>query len=153
MGLSIFELDKLEIAANLHDIGKIGVRDDILLKPGKLSDEEYAKIQEHAVIGAEILRPLNSLNDVVPLILFHHERWDGNGYPSMIKGTDIPLGARIIAIADTFDAITSDRPYRKALTEPKAIEIIKQNIGSQFCPKCAGAFIELASKVSIISDR
>ncbi|HNW81443.1 MAG TPA: response regulator [bacterium] len=152
MGLSIFELDKLEIAANLHDIGKIGVRDDILLKPGKLSDEEYAKIQEHAVIGAEILRPLNSLNDVVPLILFHHERWDGNGYPSMIKGTDIPLGARIIAIADTFDAITSDRPYRKALSEAKAIEIIKQNIGSQFCPRCAGAFIELAGRMSIISD-
>jgi len=152
MGLSIFELDKLEIAANLHDIGKIGVRDDILLKPGKLSDEEYAKIQEHAVIGAEILRPLNSLNDVVPLILFHHERWDGNGYPSMIKGTDIPLGARIIAIADTFDAITSDRPYRKALSEAKAVEIIKQNIGSQFCPRCAGAFIELAGRMSIISD-
>lgn len=152
MSLSIFELDKLEIAANLHDIGKIGVRDDILLKPGKLSDEEYAKIQEHAVIGAEILRPLNSLNDVVPLILFHHERWDGNGYPSMIKGTDIPLGARIIAIADTFDAITSDRPYRKALSEPQAIEIIKQNIGSQFCPRCGAAFIELAGKVSIISD-
>ena len=152
MGLSIFELDKLEIAANLHDIGKIGVRDDILLKPGKLSDEEYAKIQEHAVIGAEILRPLNSLNDVVPLILFHHERWDGNGYPSMIKGTDIPLGARIIAIADTFDAITSDRPYRKALSEKQAVEIIKQNTGSQFCPRCAGSFIEMAEKVSIIAD-
>lgn len=150
MKLSIFELDKLEIAANLHDIGKIGIRDDILLKPGKLSDEEYAKIQEHAVIGAEILRPLNSLNDVIPLILFHHERWDGNGYPSMIKGTDIPLGARIISVADAFDAITSDRPYRKALSEQKAIEIIKQNIGSQFCPRCGEAFIEMTEKLSII---
>ncbi len=152
MGLSSFELDKLEIAANLHDIGKIGVRDDILLKPGKLSDDEYASIQEHAVIGAEILRPLNSLNDVVPLILFHHERWDGAGYPSMIKGNDIPLGARIIAVADSFDAITSDRPYRKALPEKKAIEIIKGNIGTQFCPKCAEAFLELSEKHSIISE-
>jgi len=151
MGLSSFELDKLEIAANLHDIGKIGVRDDILLKPGKLSDEEYATIQEHAVIGAEILRPLNSLNDVVPLILFHHERWDGSGYPSMIKGDEIPLGARIIAIADTFDAITSDRPYRKALSELKAIDIIKENIGSQFCPVCAEAFLELSKKHKIIT--
>lgn len=151
MGLTSFELDKLEIAANLHDIGKIGVRDDILLKPGKLSDEEYAKIQEHAVIGAEILRPLNSLSDVVPLILFHHERWDGNGYPTMISGTDIPLGARIIAIADTFDAITSDRPYRKALLESKALEIIKENIGTQFCPRCAAAFLEMAKRRSILS--
>ena len=152
MGLSTFELDKLEIAANLHDIGKIGVRDDILLKPGKLSDEEYATIQEHAVIGAEILRPLNSLNDVIPLILFHHERWDGEGYPSMIKGDEIPLGARIIAVADTFDAITSDRPYRKALTEKEAVEIIKNNSGTQFCPRCVAAFLELSGKQSIVSE-
>ena len=152
MGLSSFELDKLEIAANLHDIGKIGVRDDILLKPGKLSDEEYATIQEHAVIGAEILRPLNSLNDVVPLILFHHERWDGAGYPSMIKGDEIPLGARIIAVADTFDAITSDRPYRKALPEKEALKIIKKNQGSQFCPDCSAAFLELSKKQNIISE-
>ncbi len=152
MGLSSFELDKLEIAANLHDIGKIGVRDDILLKPGKLSVEEYATIQEHAVIGAEILRPLNSLNDVVPLILFHHERWDGEGYPSMIKGEAIPLGSRIIAIADTFDAITSDRPYRKALSEEEAIEIIKENIGTQFCPACAQAFLDLSLKQRLTSE-
>jgi len=150
MGLTTYELDKLEIAANLHDIGKIGVKDDILLKPGQLSDEEYAKIQEHAVIGAEILRPLNSLQDVVPLILFHHERWDGKGYPSMIKGKKIPLGARIIAVADTFDAITSDRPYRKALSEEKALKIIKENIGSQFCPTCGKAFIEMSENGSII---
>lgn len=146
MGLTTYELDKLEIAANLHDIGKIGVKDDILLKPGQLSDEEYAKIQEHAVIGAEILRPLNSLQDVVPLILFHHERWDGKGYPSMIKGKKIPLGARIIAVADTFDAITSDRPYRKALSENEALDIIKENIGTQFCPTCGKAFLEMSKK-------
>ena len=151
MGLSTYELDKLEIAANLHDIGKIGVKDDILLKPGQLSDEEYAKIQEHAVIGAEILRPLNSLQDVVPLILFHHERWDGKGYPSMIEGKKIPLGARIIAVADTFDAITSDRPYRKALSEKKALKIIEENIGTQFCPTCGEAFIEMSKKGPILN--
>lgn len=150
MGLTTYELDKLEIAANLHDIGKIGVKDDILLKPGQLSDEEYAKIQEHAVIGAEILRPLNSLQDVVPLILFHHERWDGKGYPSMISGKKIPLGARIIAVADTFDAITSDRPYRKALSEDQALKIIEDNIGTQFCPTCGKAFLEMSQKGPIL---
>jgi putative nucleotidyltransferase with HDIG domain len=150
MGLTTYELDKLEIAANLHDIGKIGVKDDILLKPGQLSDEEYAKIQEHAVIGAEILRPLNSLQDVVPLILFHHERWDGQGYPSMISGKKIPLGARIIAVADTFDAITSDRPYRKALSEEKALKIIEENIGTQFCPTCGKSFLEMSQKGPIL---
>lgn len=150
MGLTTYELDKLEIAANLHDIGKIGVKDEILLKPGQLSDEEYAKIQEHAVIGAEILRPLNSLQDVVPLFLFHHERWDGQGYPSMISGRKIPLGARIIAVADTFDAVTSDRPYRKALPEKQALKIIAANIGTQFCPTCGRAFMEMAEKGSIL---
>ncbi len=146
MGLSKSELDDLEIASNLHDIGKIGVRDDILLKPGKLSDEEYSKIQEHAIIGAEILKPISSLKRVVPLILLHHERWDGRGYPTMIKEDEIPLGARIIAVADTFDAITSDRPYRKGLLFEKAFEIIKENIGTQFCPKCAAAFLLMMSK-------
>ncbi len=146
LGLSSYALNDLEIGANLHDVGKIGVRDDILLKPGRLSDEEYAKIQEHAIIGAEILRPLKLLETIVPLILFHHERWDGRGYPSMIKGDKIPLGARIIAIADTYDAITSDRPYRKALQREDALQIIRENLGKQFCPETGKAFLDMMEK-------
>jgi putative two-component system response regulator len=134
---------ELEIAANLHDIGKIGVRDSVLLKPDKLTDEEYAKIQEHAITGAEILRPIESLKNVIPLILYHHERWDGEGYPSAIRGESIPLGARIIAIADAFDAMTSNRPYRRNLTAEEALNIIRTEAGAQFCPLCAASFLRL----------
>lgn len=143
MGLDDQSLRDLEIAAKLHDIGKIGVRDAVLLKPGKLTAEEYAKIQEHAVIGAEILRPLTSLAASIPLILLHHERWDGRGYPTAILGEEIPLGARIIAIADAFDAMTSDRPYRRGMDATTAVRIIGEEAGSQFCPQCARAFLQM----------
>jgi len=143
MGLEDQTLRDLDIAAKLHDIGKIGVRDAVLLKPGKLTAEEYAKIQEHAVIGAEILRPLTSLASVIPLILLHHERWDGRGYPTAIMGEDIPLGARIIAIADAFDAMTSDRPYRRGMDAATALGIIGEEAGCQFCPQCARAFLQM----------
>ncbi len=136
-------INDIEIGANLHDIGKIGIRDAVLLKDGKLTDAEYSMIQEHTIIGAEILRPIKSLENVIPLIMFHHERWDGRGYPTMIRREEIPIGARIIAVADTFDAITSDRPYRKAMTAAQALEIIEQNIGTQFCPTCAKGFIKM----------
>ena len=143
LGLEEPALRELEIAANLHDIGKIGVRDAVLLKPGKLTPEEYAKIQEHAVIGAEILRPIVSLAPVLPLILLHHERWDGQGYPTAIMGEDIPLGARIIAIADAFDAMTTNRPYRRGMPLDKALGIIEKEAGRQFCPTCATAFLQM----------
>jgi len=146
MGFSKYQINQVEIAANLHDIGKIGVRDDILLKPGKLTDQEYTKIQEHAIIGAEILKPIKTLKDIIPLILFHHERWDGKGYPTMIKEEAIPYGARIIAIADTYDAMTSDRPYRKGMPKDKALRIIEENAGTQFCKKGALAFVEMIKK-------
>ncbi len=136
-------LRELEIGANLHDIGKIGVRDAVLLKPGKLTPEEYAKIQEHAIIGAEILRPIISLAPVLPLILLHHERWDGGGYPTAIMGEDIPLGARIIAIADAFDAMTTDRPYRRGMPLSTALSIIEEEAGRQFCPDCAATFLRM----------
>lgn len=136
-------LKDLEIAANLHDIGKIGVRDAVLLKPGKLTPGEYAKIQEHAVIGAEILRPIISLEPILPLILLHHERWDGRGYPTAIMGEAIPLGARIIAIADAFDAMTTDRPYRRGMPLGDALAIIEEEAGRQFCPNCAKVFLDM----------
>ncbi|QAZ67750.1 response regulator [Solidesulfovibrio carbinolicus] len=143
MGLGERELRNLEIGSNLHDIGKIGVRDAVLLKPGRLTPEEYAVIQEHAVIGAEILRPIASLAPVLPLILLHHERWDGRGYPTAISGEDIPLGARIIAIADAFDAMTTDRPYRQGMALTHALGVIRDEAGRQFCPICAEAFLAM----------
>ncbi|WP_051261828.1 response regulator [Desulfovibrio inopinatus] len=145
VGLDNKALADLEIAANLHDIGKIGVRDAVLLKPDKLSDDEYALIQRHAIIGAEILKPIRSLKAIIPLIMLHHERWDGKGYPTFLSGEDIPLGARIIAIADAFDAMTSDRPYRKGMPISKALEIIEKEAGRQFCPFLGSKFIELIS--------
>lgn len=147
MGLVEETLRELEIGATLHDIGKIGVRDAVLLKPGKLTDEEYARIQEHAIIGAEILRPISSLRGVIPLIMLHHERWDGQGYPSALAGEAIPLGARIIAIADAYDAMTSDRPYRAGMGVAKALEVIEMESGRQFCPECARAFLDMMAGV------
>jgi putative two-component system response regulator len=149
MGLDEQTLRDLEIAARLHDIGKIGVRDAVLLKPGKLTAEEYAKIQEHAVIGAEILRPITSLSSAIPLILLHHERWDGRGYPTAIVGEDIPLGARIIAIADAYDAMTTDRPYRTGMGMARALDIIEEEAGRQFCPVCAQAFLRMLGNEEI----
>ncbi|KHK04201.1 response regulator [Desulfovibrio sp. TomC] len=143
MGLDDNVLRNLEIGANLHDIGKIGVRDAVLLKPGRLTPEEYASIQEHAVIGAEILRPIVSLSPVLPLILLHHERWDGQGYPTAIMGEEIPVGARIIAIADAFDAMTTDRPYRQGMELDRALAILREEAGRQFCPTCAASFLAM----------
>jgi len=142
-------LENIEIAASLHDIGKIGVRDDLLLKEGKLTDKEYVKIQEHAILGAEILKPIQSLKEIIPLILYHHEKWNGTGYPYNIRETEIPLGARIIAIADAFDAMTSDRPYREKMSMEKALKILKNNSGTQFCPECTAAFIEMVETGAI----
>jgi len=152
MGLSDKEQRNLEIGANLHDIGKIGVRDAVLLKPGRLTPDEYANIQEHAVIGAEILRPIVSLASVLPLILLHHERWDGQGYPTAILGKAIPLGARIIAIADAFDAMTTDRPYRNGMKLRQALDIIREEAGRQFCPTCAAAFLAIFEGIDNVAD-
>lgn len=143
INLSKYELSELEIGSNLHDIGKIGVRDDILLKTEKLTNDEFEKIKEHSQIGATILTPIKSLSHVIPLVLHHHERWDGSGYPSKLKGEEIPLGAQIIAIADAFDAITSDRPYRKGLSVKEGLEIIEKNLGTQFNPELGEKFIEM----------
>ena len=146
MKLSIRDIESLEKAAKFHDLGKIGIRDDVLLKPAKLTDAEYEKIQEHPEMGAEMLQPLESFRDIIPLILHHHERWDGKGYPDGIKGIDIPLGARILAVADTYDAMTTDRPYRKAMSHDKALQIIRENAGTQFCPRCVESFLKIGAK-------
>jgi hypothetical protein len=127
-------------AARVHDIGKMGVRDTALLKPGKLSDEEYEEIKRHAAIGAELIGNLAMYRRSVPIVRHHHERWDGKGYPDGIGGEAIPFGARIIAVADSFDAMTSDRPYRRAMTYEAALAEIRRNCGIQFDPLVVEAF-------------
>jgi HD-GYP domain-containing protein (c-di-GMP phosphodiesterase class II) len=141
MGLSKKELENLELAAILHDVGKIGVKDDILLKRGKLSSAELEEMIRHTKDGAEILNHLRHLRDVALGVKGHHERFDGKGYPDSLSGEEIPLIARIIAVADSFDAMTSDRPYRKAIEFERAFEELKNNMGTQFDRKVVEAFI------------
>jgi len=150
-GLNVSQeyLNTIEIAASLHDIGKIGIKDEVLLNPGVLTEEEYNHIKEHPYIGHVILKEIPSLKEVLPLVYLHHERWNGNGYPEGLSGQDIPLGARIIGLADAFDAMTSARPYRDAMSKDMAIEIIKAESGKQFCGMCADVLIELYEKKCI----
>jgi putative nucleotidyltransferase with HDIG domain len=135
------ELEDIAIAARLHDVGKIGVRDEVLLKPGKLTDAEFAMIKRHPVVGAKILKPIPSLEKAIPIVLSHHERFDGKGYPEGLKGTNIPFWARVTAVADTYHALTSDRPYRKGLPQAKALQIITDVRGTQLCPECVDLFL------------
>ncbi len=141
-GASQKEIDTVTIGGRLHDIGKIGVRDEILLKPGRLTDEEFDHIKKHPVIGANIIQSIPSFSDVIPIVLSHHERLDGKGYPQGLKGDSIHLWARMTAVADTYHSLTSDRPYRKGMAQGKALQIIEDVIGTQFCPDCAGLFFK-----------
>jgi len=143
IGLNEKDLDRLKKSALLHDLGKIGIPDVILHKRSRLSDKEFAVIKKHPKIGADILRAIKPLSDLVPTIYHHHERFDGNGYPHGIKGEQIPLNARIIAVADSFDAMTSNRPYREAFSIETALLEIERNKGTQFDPFIVSAFIEI----------
>jgi putative nucleotidyltransferase with HDIG domain len=143
LGLSSEELDVLHRGGMLHDIGKIGVPADILDKPGKISEREKDFIREHVRWGARILEPISAFAEIMPIVLQHHERFDGSGYPEGLAGEAIHLNARILAVADTFDALTSHRPYREAIGREQAIEIIKEGAGSQFDPKIVLAFLEV----------
>jgi len=145
MGLSDADREKLRIGALLHDIGKIGIDGAILNKPGSLTDEEFEIIKSHPDIAANILGSLDFLSDVVPLVLHHHEKYAGGGYPAGIAGNEIPLGARIIAVADSFNAMTSDRPYRTALPREKAIQELVTHSGTQFDPDVVRAFLGIAT--------
>ena len=133
----------LRIAALLHDIGKIGVPESILNKPTSLSEKEWEFIKKHPLIGVEILSPIKDLEEVAKAIKYHHERFDGKGYPEGLKGRKIPLISAIIAVADAYDAMTSDRPYRKALSPQEAKEEIKKNKGIQFHPQVVEAFLKV----------
>jgi len=140
------EVELIKQAAVLHDLGKIGISENILLKKGKLSKKEFEEIKKHPQIGADIIRPIQFLHALIPFIFYHHERWDGKGYPSGIRGEDIPIGARIIAIADVYQALTSDRPYHKAFTKAKAIDMIKKSSGTKFDPRIVTNFLAVIKK-------
>lgn len=146
IGLPQHELDILTKEGLLHDIGKISIPSEILNKPWKLTKEEFPIIQEHPLTGVRILKPIIPYAETIPIVLQHHERFDGKGYPNGIYGENIVLGARILALADTFDAITSDRPYRKKMKVEKAIEVIKSESGRQFDPKLVQAFLKIISE-------
>ncbi|MFH2138380.1 MAG: HD domain-containing phosphohydrolase [Candidatus Omnitrophota bacterium] len=142
-------LDNLHVEARLHDIGKIAIPDGVLNKPGKLDDEEFNLIQAHPVKSAKILAPLEDLKENAEVIRHHHERYDGRGYPSALKGEDIPARARIIAVADSYDAMTSNRPYRKALSIEIAMGELEKNKGTQFDAQAVDAFISAIKKGKI----
>jgi putative nucleotidyltransferase with HDIG domain/PAS domain S-box-containing protein len=143
MGLKDKDLEDLKIAGLLHDIGKIGTYDSILDKPGKLTDEEYEVVKKHSVIGSELLSPIKQLSHIIPCIRAHHERFDGKGYPDGLRGEEIPLQARILLVADTFDSMTADRPYRNTPGREKMLGEIKSCKGTQFDPKVVEAFLKI----------
>jgi putative nucleotidyltransferase with HDIG domain len=143
LDLPAAELETLRLGATLHDIGKIGVPDHILRKPAALDDEEAAIMRRHTVDGAEIVARIASLRPVLPIVRNHHERVDGRGYPDGLSGDDLPRLARIVAVADTYDAITTTRPYRAGLPPERAAEEIRRDAGVRLCPEVVGAFERL----------
>ena len=145
------DLETLRIAALLHDIGKIGIDSSILNKPGKLTDAEFEVIRSHPDIAANILGSLDFLKAVVPLVHHHHEHFDGTGYPFGLVGEAIPRGARIISVADAFNAMTSDRPYRKALSLEAATQELIDNSGTQFDPEIVSAFLAVLVRSKVIA--
>ena len=146
MGLSEEDMENLRLAAILHDIGKIGVRDSILLKTTALDKDEAIKMSRHSEYASKSLGHIKKLKEVIPGVRGHHEKYNGSGYPDKLKGTEIPRIARIIAVADTFDAMTTDRPYRKALSMNTAIGEIKKNIGVQFDSEVVESFIKVCEQ-------
>jgi putative nucleotidyltransferase with HDIG domain len=144
--LSPEDADQIEHAALLHDIGKVGVPDAVLFKTGPLDDEERLLIRGHPVIGARLLAHIPSMCKIHPCILHHHERFDGRGYPDGLAGVNIPLGARIIAVTDAFDAMTTDRPYRAGLATDDALVELLRGAGTQFDNRCVRAFIRVVSR-------
>ena len=142
LGLNAEEVELIGKAALVHDIGKVGVPNEVLSKTESLNDAEYALIRLHPTLGATILSTLPGMEQIIPIVLHHHERWDGRGYPSGLSGLDIPLAARIIFVVDAFDAMTTNRPYGKVLSHDEAMREIRDCAGRQFDPMVANAMQE-----------
>jgi putative two-component system response regulator len=147
------EIERLSFASLVHDIGKIGIKEAIINKEGGLTDEEYIYISTHSVIGENILTPVIEDKEILKMVRHHHERYDGRGYPDGLSGQQIPLGARILAVADMFDAMTSDRPYRKSVSHEVAMGELKRHASTQFDPQVVDAFIETMSEIPARSHK
>jgi putative two-component system response regulator len=143
LGLSLDEQSRLRLAGLIHDIGKIGIRNDVLNKPGPLTPAEFQEVKMHPIIGERILRPVVEDEEVVRIVLHHHERHDGSGYPGGLRGADIPLGASILAVCDAYDAMTSERPYRPLFESQVALKEIEKAQGSQFMPEAVHALLQV----------
>ncbi len=141
------EIKAIEAAALLHDLGKLAVPEHILNKPGKLTPAEFEQMKTHAEIGADILSTIDFPYPVEPIVRYHHEMWDGKGYPEGISGEEIPIGARVLSVVDCFDALTSDRPYRRALTKDQAIAVLLERRGTQYDPRVVDTFIEVCDQL------
>jgi len=153
LGVDPETLRMLYMAGLLHDIGKIGIDDNVLRKPGRLTDAEYEHIKLHPELGFKILKDLSHLSEVLPIVLHHHEQWDGRGYPHGLEGENIPMAARITAVADAYDAMTSDRPYRRGMDEEKVEEIFRSGAGKQWDARVVSAFFRAREDVRDISSR
>jgi putative nucleotidyltransferase with HDIG domain len=141
LDLELDAVQSVELGAVLHDIGKVRVPEAILNKPGPLTDEEWEVMRTHPEVGEQILRPIQSLQAILPIVRHHHERWDGAGYPDRLAGDAIPLGARIVSVCDAYRAMTEDRPYRAALVETEARAELEQGAGAQFDADCVHALL------------
>ena len=151
LGLSLADKESLLVGTPLHDIGKIGVEDAILRKPSKLSAQEFEVMKSHAVRGSQLLEKIPNMANLIPIVRSHHERWDGTGYPDGLAGEDIPILARIVCVTDAFDAMTSNRPYRRALSLDTAFTEIAVNAGTHFDPVCAQAFSRLRPRIEAVA--
>src|SRR5262249_6718710 len=137
----------------LHDIGKIAIDDQILRKPGRLSDDEFNKMKSHVLRGYEIVQMIPGLAWALPVVRGHHERWDGRGYPDGLAAEEIPLVARVVAVADAFDAMTSDRPYRPGMPAARAFAELQACVGSHFDPECVAAFLRVRPQVEALLEK
>jgi HD-GYP domain-containing protein (c-di-GMP phosphodiesterase class II) len=143
LGWSGHQIATLRVGGRLHDVGKLAVAENLLRKAGALSDDEYEQIRAHAAAGVRFIEPLECFSAIRPYVLYHHERWDGGGYPTGRRGPEIPIEARVLAVADAFDAMTSARPYRRRLSIGDALAEIDRCAGTQFDPDVARVFLEL----------
>ena len=148
-------LEAIDAAALLHDIGKLGIPDHLLHKPGPLTAEEYTQVKQHATIGADILSAMEFPGPLALIVRHHHENWDGTGYPDGLRGEAIPIGARVLAIVDCYDALTSDRPYRRSLSHARAAAMILERRGTMYDPEIADAFLRIVQRLQSVtgSDR
>ena len=150
LGMPRNSIEKIRLAGLIHDIGKIGVKESVLNKPGKLTDEEYQHIKSHCDVGERILTPIVEDEEILKAVRHHHERYDGRGYPDGLSDEQIPLGARILAVADTYDALTSERPYREAMSTETAFAEIERGKGTQFDPEVTNAFLRIRKFASSV---